>query len=208
MKEAHKRSRNPKYKQKYRVTNWPEYERSLRNRGDISLWLSPSAIKAWTPKPRGSQGRQQQYSDLAIETVLTLRLLFHLPLRQAEGFVLSLFQLMKLSLPVPDHTTLSRRSGSLKPILRPQPKPGQPLHLIVDSTGLSIHGEGPWSSGKKRRRGWRKLHIMVNGDGFIQSCCVSKWYTKDGSRVRHLLEGLNGEISSLTGDKGYDQRSV
>jgi len=208
MKEAHKRNRNPKYKKKYRVTNWPEYDRALRNRGDITLWLSHSAIKAWTPKPKGSQGRQQKYSDLAIETVLTLRLLFHLPLRQAEGFVHSLFQLMKLRLPVPDHTTLSRRGCSLKPILQPQTKPGQPTHLIVDSTGLSIHGEGPWSSGKKRRRGWRKLHIMVDREGRVHRSCVSKWYTKDGSRVRHLLEGFNDEIASLTGDKGYDQNSV
>ena len=88
--------------------------------------------------------------DLAIETILTLRLLFHLPLRQTEGFVSSLFQMMKLQLPIPDHTTLSRRSQTLKPILHGG-VPGCPLHLIVDSTGLSIHGEGPWASGKKRR---------------------------------------------------------
>ena len=208
MKEAHKRSRNPKYKQKYRVTNWSEYDKALRNRGNITLWISPSAINAWIPAKSKSQGRPQRYSDLAIETVLTLRLVFHLPLRQTEGFVQSLLSMMGLELPTPDHTTLSRRSSSLKPILQPPPKPGEPLHLIVDSTGLSIHGEGPWATGKKRRRGWRKLHIMVDGDGFIHSSSVSKWYTKDGSRVRHLLEGFNGEIASLTGDRGYDQNSV
>ena len=152
--------------------------------------------------------RQQKYSDLAIETILTLRLLFHLPLRQTEGFVMSLFEMMKVSLPIPDHTTLSRRSKSLKPLLKRRGSSKQPLHLIVDSTGLSIHGEGPWSSGKKRRRGWRKLHIMVDSDGFIHSSCVSKWYTKDGSRVPHLLKGIDDEIGSLTGDKGYDQNSV
>ena len=90
MKEAHKRNRNPKYKRKYWVTNWPEYDKALRNRGSLTLWLSPSAIKAWIPALSKSQGRPQRYSDLAIETVLTLRLLFHLPLRQAEGFVHSL----------------------------------------------------------------------------------------------------------------------
>jgi hypothetical protein len=87
VKEAHKRNRNPKYKQKYRVTNWPEYDRSLRNRGDITLWFSEDAIQAWAPMHNGKQGRPQKFSDLAIETVLTLRLVFHLPLRQAEGFV-------------------------------------------------------------------------------------------------------------------------
>ena len=106
MKESHKRSRNPAYKKKYRVTNWSEYEKSLRNRGNLTLWISPSAIKSWKATRLGKPGRQQKYSDLAIETVLTLRLLFHLPLRQAEGFVSSLFQLMGLNLPTPDHTTL------------------------------------------------------------------------------------------------------
>ena len=208
MKEAHKRNRNPKYKQRYRVTNWPEYDRSLRNRGDITVWFSDEAIQAWAPKHNGKQGRPQKFSDLAIETVLTLRLVFHLPLRQAEGLLHSLLSMMGLKLQTPDHTTLSRRSSSLKPILFHRACSVEPLHLIVDSTGLSIHGEGPWSSGKKRRSGWRKLHIMVDEDGSIRSSCVSKWHTRDGSRVPHLLDGFDGDIASLTGDRGYDQRSV
>jgi transposase len=171
------------------------------------LWFSPSAIKSWVPKSSGKQGGQKKYSDVAIETVLTLRLLFHLPLRQVEGFVSSLLQLMGLNLPTPDHTTLSRRARTLNIRIKRRTS-NKPLHLIVDSTGLSIHGEGPWATGKKRRRGWRKLHIMIDRDGFIHSTCVSKWYTKDGSRVPHLLEDIEDEISSLTGDKGYDQSSV
>ena len=144
MKESDIRSRNPKYKAKYRVTNWRQYEQSLRNRGNLTLGLSPKAIKSWKSKKSGKQGRQQKYADFAIETILTLRLLFHLPLRQTEGFVTSLFDMMKVSLPIPDHTTLSRRSKSLKPILKRRVNSKPPLHLIVDSTGLSIHGEGPW----------------------------------------------------------------
>jgi len=208
MKESHKRSRNPKYKPQYRVTNWPQYEQSLRNRGSLTLWISPSAIKSWKSPKSGKPGRQQQYTNLAIETILTIRLLFHLPLRQAEGFIASLFQLMKVSLPIPDHTTLSRRGKTLNLKLSRHQSAKKSLHLIVDSTGLSIHGEGPWSSGKKRRRGWRKLHIMVDRDGVIHSSCVSKWYTADGSRAPHLLNDFEGEISSFTGDKGYDQNSV
>ena len=114
MKEQHKRSRNPKYKKKYKVTNWKEYERSLRNRGSLTLWVSPSVIRTWKPKASKRRGRQHQFSDQAIETILSLRLIFHLPLRQTEGFVTSIFQLMKLKLPVPDHTTLSRRGRTLK----------------------------------------------------------------------------------------------
>ena len=131
MKELHKKSRNPKYKPKYKVINWREYEPSLRNRGNLTLWLSPSAIKSWTPKNSGKQGRQRKYSDVAIETVLTLRLLFHLPLRQAEGFVSSLFQLMGLNLPTPDHTTLSRRARTLNIRIKRRTS-NKPLHLIVD----------------------------------------------------------------------------
>ena len=144
MKESHKRSRNPKYKPKYRVKNWKEYEQSLRNRGNLTLWLSPKAIKLWRAAKTGKPRRQPKYSNLAIETALSLRLLFHLPIRQTEGFVMSLFHMMKVSLPIPDHTTLSRRSKSLKPILKCRVNSKQPHHQIVDSTGLSIHGEGPW----------------------------------------------------------------
>lgn len=111
--------------------------------GNVTLWLSSKAIKSWKSTPSGKPGRQQKY--VAIETILTLRLLFHLPLRQTEGFVTSLFHMMKVSLPIPDHTTLSRRSKSLKPVLKRRGSSKQPLHLIIDSTGLSIHGEGPWN---------------------------------------------------------------
>ena len=115
MKELHKRSRNPKYKKKYKVTNWKEYEQSLCNRGSLTLWISPSVIKSWKPRRTKNRGGQQRFSDRAIETILSLRLIFHLPLRQTEGFVNSIFQLMKLKLKVPDHTTLSRRGRTIRP---------------------------------------------------------------------------------------------
>ena len=208
MKELHKRSRNPKYKKKYKVTNWKEYETSLRNRGSLTLWISSSVIRTWKAKSSKSRGRQHQFSDQAIQTILSLRLIFHLPLRQTEGFVTSIFQLMKLKLPVPDHTTLSRRGKTIRPKISVPQTNNQPLHLIVDSTGLGIHGEGPWSSGKKRRRGWRKLHISIDNEGRIRSSCVSKWYTQDGQRASHLLKKIREPIASFTGDRGYDQGTV
>ena len=208
MKELHKRSRNPKNKKKYKVTNWKEYEQSLCNRGSLTLWISPSVIKSWKPRTTKRRGRKHRFSDQTIETILSLRLIFHLPLRQTEGFMTSIFQLMKLKLKVPDHTTLSRRGKTIRPkISVPQTK-NQPLHLIVDSTGLGIHGEGPWSSGKKRRRGWRKLHISIDNEGRIRSSCVSKWYTQDGQRASHLLKKIREPIASFTGDRGYDQGTV
>ena len=131
MKELHKRSRNTKFKKKYKVTNWKEYEQSLCNSGSLTLWISPSALKSWKATRSGKPEIQQKYSDLAIETVLTFRLLFHLPLRQAEGFVSSLLQLMGLNLPTPDHTTLSRRAKTLN-IRTKRRTFNKPLHLIVD----------------------------------------------------------------------------
>ena len=93
---------HPKYKTRYRVANWPVYNQSLVRRGDVTLWLAPEAIAAWTPRQSGTRGGQRRYSDLAIETALTLRLIYHLPLRQAEGFLNSLFAMMRLDLCAPD----------------------------------------------------------------------------------------------------------
>ncbi len=98
----------PKYKRKYRVRNWADYERGLRDRGDVTVWLSDEAIEAWTPPPTGRRGGQPRYSNLAIVTALTLRVVFRLPLRQTEGFLASLLRLMELDLDAADHTTLSR----------------------------------------------------------------------------------------------------
>ena len=102
------------YKTKYRVANWAAYNQALVRRGDVTVWLSSDAIAAWTPRRSGRRGGQRRYSDLAIETALTLRLLYHLPLRQAEGFLHALFGMMRLNLSAPDYTTLSRRSQHLR----------------------------------------------------------------------------------------------
>jgi Transposase DDE domain len=148
---------HPAYKTKYGVANWASYNRALVRRGDVTLWLSPEAITTWEPARVGTRGAQPKYSHLAIETALTLRLLFHLPLRQTEGFLTSLFGIMGLDLSVPDHTTLSRRGQSLDLSLRRVPT-GNRLHLVVDSTGLSIVGEGEWAAAKhggQGKRGWK-----------------------------------------------------
>ncbi len=138
---------HPSFKTRYRVTNWPEYERGLVQRGDVTVWLSGEAIGAWHAQRSGKRGAQPKFSDLAIETALVLRLVFHLPLRQTEGFVRSLFALMDVALAVPDHTTLSRRGHRLRVDLR-RIRRREPVHLVIDSSGLSIVGEGEWSAAK------------------------------------------------------------
>ena len=104
---------HPKYKTKYRVGNWSAYEQALVQRGDLTLWLSADATAAWRPSPSGRPGAPKKFSDCAIETALTLRLVFRLPLRQAEGFLRSVLVLMGVDLEALDHTTLSRRSQRL-----------------------------------------------------------------------------------------------
>ena len=149
-------------KQKRRLTNWPAYEASLRQRGDLTVWFSEEGIAAWRPEPRTNRGAQPWYSPLAILTAQTLRAVFHLALRQTEGLIGSLIRLLGLDLPVPDHTTLSSRGETLE-VPRPQSGSGaEPVHLPVDSTGLKLCGAGEWLIEKhdtKTRRAWRKLHI-------------------------------------------------
>jgi len=211
MADAHKRKRHPKYKTRYRIKNWPLYEEGLRARGNITLWFSGDVMDAWLPNPTGKPGRQRLYSELAIETILTLRLVFKLPLRQVEGFVNSLFSMMGLALRSPDHTTLSRRNKTLRPTISPALCGKGPLDIVVDSTGLSIHGEGRWRQekyGNHKRRGWRKLHIAVDNEGLVLSCSITDETRKDASQAPRLLKTVRSRIRSFTADGGYDERGV
>ena len=182
-----------KYKAKYHVGNWPAYDRALVQRGDITVWLAPDAVATWEVVSVGTRGGQRQYSDLAIETALTLRLIFHLPLRQTAGFLTSIFGMLGLDLSAPDHTTLSRRGQHLDLTLR-RATAGPGLHLIVDSTGLSIVGEGEWAAAKhggRGRRGWKKRHLGVDRSGVI----VARVLTE--ARVDDATTGITGCVATL-----------
>jgi IS5 family transposase len=202
-----KRSRvHPKYKTKYRVRNWPAYDCSLVARGDITLWITPEALVAWRPACTGRRGGQPKFSDVAIETALTLRILFHLPLRQAEGFLRSILRIMGLDLEAPDHTTLSRRGQSLALDLRAIPHQG-PIHLLIDSSGLAAFGEGEWAAAKhgaKGRRGWRKLHLSVDGRGMILAQHLTDATADDATTGVDLLSKVKRTITSVTADGAYD----
>ncbi len=202
---------NPKYKRKYRVRNWAAYERGLRDRGDVTVWLSEEAIEAWIPSPTGRRGGQPRDSNLAIVTALTLRVVFRLPLRQTEGFLASLLRLLELDLDAPDHTTLSRRNQTVDvPALR-RVHAG-PMHLIVDSSELKIFGAGKWNSRKHRkakdRSGWRKLHIGVDGDGFVVAEALTEDKKDDAAVLPERLAQIDGQIRRFTGDGAYDRKSV
>ena len=201
---------HPTYKTKYRVANWAAYNKALVRRGDVTVWLSSDAIAAWTPGRSGRRGGQRRYSDLAIETALTLRLLYHLPLRQAEGFLHALFGMMRLDLSAPDYTTLSRRSQHLQRRLRPIPT-GDGLHLVLDSTGLSIVGEGEWAAAKhggRGRRGWRKIHLGVDRSGVIRVHTLTEATGDDATTALDLLTAVEGPLVRVTADAAYDTVAV
>jgi IS5 family transposase len=201
---------HPKYKTKYRVNNWPEYDCALVQRGDITLWISEEAISSWKPASTGLRGGQKKFSDHAIETALTLRLVFNLPLRQAEGFLRSVLSLMGVALEAPDHTTISRRSQSLNVDLH-RAAGDKPIHLIVDSTGLSIVGEGEWAAAKyggRGRRGWKKLHLGVDRTGMIVAEALTHGSADDAKAALDLIDGIEDDIESLTADAAYDTLAI
>src|SRR3954465_8200958 len=196
--------------QRHRVTNWAAYDAGLRARGSLTVWFTAEAIEAWRAEPRTGRGGQPRYSSLAIATTLTLRAVFRLALRQTEGLVGSILQLLDLDLPVPDHSTLSRRAETLAV---PRPKAGSaPVHLLVDSTGLRLCGPGEWleeKHGTKRRRAWRVLHLATDADtGRIVASVLTDKDADDGSQVGPLLERIDGAAASFTGDGAYDRDDV
>jgi hypothetical protein len=196
--------------QQHRVKNWREYDAGLRARGSLTVWFTAEAIEAWRAAPRTTRGGQPCYSDLAITTALTLRAVFRLPLRQTEGLIGSILQLLGLDLPVPEHATLSRRAETLE-VLRPKAG-SEPVHLLVDSTGLKLCGPGEWlveKHGSKRRRGWRKLHLATDADtGRIVAALLTDKDADDGWQVGPLLEQVEGPVASFTGDGAYDRDDV
>jgi hypothetical protein len=191
-------------KQKHKVTNSAAYDASLRQRGSLTVWFTDEAVAAWKAEPRTTRGGQRWYSPLAILTALTLRAVFRLALRQTEGLIGSIIHLLGLTLAVPDHTTLSRRAETLE-VPRPRPhKDGEPVHLLVDSTGLKLCGAGEWlieKHGTKTRRSWRKLHVGMDADtGQIVAAALTTKEVDDGSEVGTLLDQVAASVASFTGD--------
>src|SRR3954470_13474124 len=194
-------------KMRYRVKNWGEYDQALQTRGSLTVWVTPEAIAAWQAAPTGQRGRSPFYSNLAIETGHLLRLAFGRPWRQTEGLLRSVVTLLGVSLAIPDHTTFSRRSVGLS-LATPLPPTAEPVHVVVDSTGLRVYGAGEWhkeKQGEHGRRTWRKLHLAVNPDsGEILASELTTNEIGDLSMVAPLLEQIPGVIASVMADGAYD----
>jgi hypothetical protein len=194
----------------YRVKNWSEYDKALVQRGSLTFWLSDDFEKAWLYVGEKQRGSQFDYSDQAILLMLTVKEVFHLTNRGVEGFMRSIFQLLNIDLPVPDHSTLSKRSKGLKVNL--PKKPAQSLDIVMDSTGLKIYGEGEWKvrmHGVSKRRTWRKLHVGANpDDGEIQAVLLTENSVSDDQAVAELLNQIEQTILAFAADGAYDKRKV
>ena len=185
-------------KARYRVTNRPEYDAALIRRGSLTIRFTEDTVAAWYAPASGERGGQPIHSAIAIETGLALRLVFHQPLRQTEGLLRSIADVLGIAIAIPDHTTLSRRSRGLT-ISPKRVGRAEPLHLPVDSTGLKIHGEGEWldqKHGIRSRRRWRKLHLGVNADTHeIVAVELTSDDVGDVSEMPDLLDQIDAEVS-------------
>jgi hypothetical protein len=172
--------------------------------------MSEGFEKTWLYVGEKQRGSQFDYSEQAILMMLTVKEVFHLTNRGVEGFMRSIFQLLKINLPVPDHSTLSKRGKDLKVSL--PKKNSQSLNIVMDSTGLKIYGEGEWKvrmHGASKRRTWRKLHIGANpDDGEIQAVLLTENGVSDDQAVEGLLEQIEQTILDFAADGAYDKRKV
>jgi transposase len=196
---------------RYRVTNWPDYDAALVRRGSLTLWVTEEAVAAWHAPVTGRRGGQTVYSDLAIETGLALRLVLHQPLRQTEGALKSIVDLLGVQIRIPDHTTFSRRGAGLT-ILPKRIERDEPVHLLVDSTGVKVYGEGEWLDQQHRirsRRHWRKLHLAIDAETQeIAAVEMTPDDVGDVSALPDLLDQIEGSVGSVTADGAYDGDAV
>jgi IS5 family transposase len=195
----------------YRVRNWAAYNASLVERGSLTVWISEDVIEGWKPIPEGprQRGGQMEYSDRAIEWFLTLKVVFKLPYRQTEGFGRSLMELLGANVAIPDYSTLCKRSADLAVKLPPS-QVQNAKHIVVDSTGLKVYGEGEWKvrqHGYTKRRTWRKLHLSVDeATQSIEAVVLTEASVDDAEAGRQLLDETPGPIQQVSGDGSYDKR--
>ena len=179
-------------------------------RGSFTVWIDEAAAQGWiNAQLSGCRGASCLYSDAAITTALLLKAVYRLPLRATQGLLASLLQALGLSLPVPHYSTLCRRQASLQVAVSCR-KPGEALHLVVDSTGCKVYGEGEWKvrqHGWSKRRTWRKLHVGVDEkSGEIVAAVLSTNTVSDGEVLPELLEQVPEPLCQVSGDGIYDQR--
>ena len=207
-KDVHKRSEP---KGVYRVRNWAQYNAGLIARGDVTMWIDQSVLNTAPQGGAPRRGRPHVYPDAAIQMLLGLKQVFHLPLRALQGFARSLRELAFPDLPVPNYTTLSRRAQDLEVTL-PASHTGEPMHLLVDSTGVKLYGEGEWKvrkHGYSKRRTWRKVHLALDAKtGQVCAALMTHQDVPDADVLPDLLDQIPADvpIGTVGGDGAYDTR--
>lgn len=196
----------------YKIRNWSDYNKALIQRGSVTIWMEEESLKKWYSKSHTClAGRPETYSDDAILMLLMLREVFKLTLRSLEGFTKSLLELMGLDLSVPSYTQISRRAQTLHNRISRLVKPKKGCHIIFDSTGLKVYGEGEWKvrvHGKSKRRTWRKFHIGIDAETQDILCCELTGNNRgDGEVAEKMLDRMPGAIKSARGDGAYDGHS-
>jgi len=197
-------------KSKYRIRNWRQYNASLIQRGNITVWFSDNAMKNWKASILQKRGRPFVYSDQAIMTALIIRSVFHLSLRSVEGFLRSLCVFLAPELPVPSYTQICRRAAYLGQDLKKLSKK-KITDIVIDSTGLKVYGEGEWKvrkHGASKRRTWRKLHLAVCPDSNeILFSLLTENSVSDCEIYKHFLAKAPSSITKSYGDGAYDTSS-
>lgn len=198
-----------KPKEKYKLSNWSEYNESLKKRGSLTIWFEEGVKNNWLYTGQQKPGGKKLYGDVAIEFCLTIRSLFRLPYRQTEGMVSSLMIMSSLALPVPSYTQFNRRTKHIAVNLKDS---NENVHIAVDSTGLKVYGEGEWKVRKHgwcKHRTWRKMHLAVNTETLtIEAVSITGNDTDDASQVQPLLDAISGKVISFRGDGGYDKKKA
>ena len=204
-------------KQKHRVKNWSEYNKSLKSRGRIEVWLSDDAINLWYEKDTkyDGTGRPKVFSDFAIIICHEIRQVYRLPLRQCQGFIDSLFEIGNIPLKAPDYTCLSKRLSSLNiksPRYKRTQKPDASIEAIaIDSTGLKRFGRNEWHQEKHKvsaKRSWRKLHIAVDDKHYIHAVELTDRFISDTEIAEELIDQIDTTIEHFSADKAYDSNKI
>lgn len=214
------KGRKSKKKGQYRIRNWHDYNTALVQRGSLLLWLNKDVLQNWHSQERtGKRGKPRFYSEQAIACALRLREVYRLPLRATEGLLRSLVTLLGADVTVPSYSTLCRRQAGLAVDLSVpadqtspvEPIEAEPLHLVIDGTGLKVFGDGEWKArqhGVSKRRTWRKVHLAVDQKtGYVQAATTTTNSISDGEMLPNLLEQVPQPIGQVSADGGYDRRT-
>ena len=194
-------------KDRYQIRNWSSYNNALKNRGSLTLWIAEDCAEWWYDDGPVQRGAQYEYSDKCIECLLMLKVVFRLPYRQTQGFAESILALLGIEVATPSYSQLNRRARDLAITL--DVPPSDSIHLVADSTGLKVFGEGEWKvrkHGYSKRRTWRKLHLGVDErTGMIHAVCLTENDVDDAAQVKDMLDQVEVPVDTFSGRGAYDK---